>query len=103
MGDIHWQLAKNGQEPARLATPDGSFSLPYDATIPCRAKVGMPGGFSGSCGFIPFTAVNGGSAAAGLGNPRKGRPAGGGRPNGTVRVDLAFTDRSIRQVSKSRI
>ena len=45
MGDIHWQLAKNGQEPARLATPDGSFSLPYDATMPCRAKVGMPGGF----------------------------------------------------------
>ena len=53
VGDIHWQLAKNGQEQARLATPDGSFSLPYDATIPCRAKVVMPGGFSGSCGVIP--------------------------------------------------
>ena len=52
VGDIHWQLAKNGQDQARLATPDGSFSLPYDATIPCRAKVGMPGWFSLSCWLI---------------------------------------------------
>ena len=45
VGDIHWQLAKNGQEQGRLATPDGTFSLPYDATIPCRAKVGIQGEF----------------------------------------------------------
>ena len=57
VGDIHWHLAKNGQEQAMLAmlaTPEGSFSLPYDATMPCyRARAGMPGGSIMSCGLIP--------------------------------------------------
>ena len=66
---------------------------------PAGLKLGCQVGLLGVAALYPgpFAAVNGGSAAAGLGNPRKGRPAGGGRPNGTVRVDLAFTDRSIRQ------
>ena len=95
VGDIHWHLAKNGQEQAMLAmlaTPEGSFSLPYDATMPCsRARAGMPGGFHHEMWADPNAGVN--TAAA----QRKRR---GGR-NGMVRVDLAFTDRSIRQLKIS--
>ena len=51
-----------------------------------------------------YAGVNGAGGGGGgeLALGRKGR--GVGRPNGTVRVDLAFTDRSIRQLNlKSRI
>ena len=46
--DVIWMVIKLGNQ-AMLATPEGSFSLPYDATLPYRAKVVTSGEPASRC------------------------------------------------------